>query len=141
MSIPFRKKPVTYSLRRKGIRVRTEAFIQVSTLFCRWTMVSVSCHCILCEVVKIAVYCIKYTELRDLLLFVNLFYLRVFNRDRNVPAITSKFHIRLLFKIKKPTCKPASLCILSCSWELSNTESIYMYTYMYNGYITTLIRD
>ena len=135
VSIPFREDPVTYSFCGKGGWVWTEAFIQVSTLFCRWNMVSVLCHYILCEVLKIEVYCVKYRELRDLLLFVNLFYLRLFNRDKNVLEITSKFHIRLLFRIKKPTCKSASLCILSCFWELLNTEFIYMYTYMHTVYI------
>ena len=76
-------------------------------------MVSVLCHYIFCEVAKIAVYYVKHTGLRYLLLFVNLFYLRVFNRDTNVRVITSKSHIRLIFKIKKQTYKPASLCISS----------------------------
>ena len=110
MSIHFWEEPVTYSLRGKG-GVGPSRGVHSSKD--RWNIVSVLCHYILSEVVKLAVCCVKYTELRDLLLIVNLFYLRVFNRETNVPAITSKSHIRLIFKIKKLTYKPASLYILS----------------------------
>ena len=97
----------------RGEWVRAEVFIQVNTFFCRFNMVSVLCDYILCEVMKRVVYCVKYAGIRDLLLFANLSYLRIFIRYRNVRAIISKSHVRLIFNIKKPTDKPAFWCILS----------------------------